>query len=80
MPATHHDAQSLSPALGPVLNQPATLVYGMCFDGSVVRGQGDDGQLLHFSNTQATGHVTQLESHYAQARRMGVTRFRNTIL
>ena len=80
MPTPHLDEQTIRSTSGPVLNQPAALVYGMCFDGSVVRGQGDDGQLLHFSNTRATGHVTQLESHYAQARRMGVTRFRDTIL
>jgi len=80
MLAQNIDSQFFISAQGPVLNQPAVLVYGMCFDGSVVRGQGDDGQLLHFSNTRATGHVTQLESHYAQARRMGVTRFRDTIL
>ena len=23
------------------------MIYGMCFDGSVVRGRGDDGQPLH---------------------------------
>lgn len=33
--------------------------YGMCFDGSVVRGRGDDGRQLHFSNTWATGHKDQ---------------------
>ncbi|OGX81145.1 hypothetical protein [Hymenobacter coccineus] len=56
------------------------MVYGMCFDGSVVRGRGDDGQPLHFSNTRATGHVEHLEFHYARARQMGLTRFRDTVL
>jgi len=56
------------------------MVYGMCFDGSVVRGRGDDGRPLHFSNTRATGHVKYAENHYAQARRMGLTRFRDTVL
>lgn len=54
--------------------------YGLCFDGSVVRGHGDDGRPLHFSNTRATGHVEQLEFHYQRAREMGITRFRDTIL
>ena len=56
------------------------MIYGMCFDGSVVRGWGDDGRPLHFSNTRATGHVEHLEQHYAQARQMGLTRFRDTVL
>lgn len=56
------------------------MIYGMCFDGSVVRGRGDDGRRLHFSNTRATGHVEHLEFHYRQARRMGLTRFRDTVL
>ncbi|MGI4736673.1 MAG: hypothetical protein ACRYG7_15985 [Janthinobacterium lividum] len=54
--------------------------YGMCFDGSVVRGRGDDGRLLHFSNTRATGHVEHAELHYRRARQMGLTRFRDTVL
>lgn len=56
------------------------MIYGMCFDGSVVRGYGDDGRWLHFSNTRATGHVAHLEYHYEQARQMGLTRFRDTVL
>ena len=54
--------------------------YGLCFDGSVVRGYGDEGRPLHFSNTRATGHVEHLEFHYQRAREMGITRFRDTIL
>ena len=54
--------------------------YGMCFDGSVVRGRGDDGRPLHFSNTRATGHVEHAEFHYRRARQIGLTRFRDTIL
>ena len=56
------------------------MIYGMCFDGSVVRGRGDDGRLLHFSNTRATGHVRQMESNYERARQMSLTRFRDTVL
>ena len=56
------------------------MIYGMCFDGSVVRGRGDNGRPLHFSNTRATGHVRQLEVNYARARQMGLTRFRDTVL
>ena len=56
------------------------MTYGMCFDGSVVRGRGDDGRLLHFSNTRATGHVGQMETNYGRARQMGLTRFRDTVL
>lgn len=54
--------------------------YGMCFDGSVVRGRGDDGRWLHFSNTRALGHVEQAELHYRRARQMGLTLFRDTVL
>ena len=54
--------------------------YGLCFDGSVVRGRGDDGRALHFSNTRALGHVEQLELHYRRARELGISRFRDTIL
>jgi hypothetical protein len=54
--------------------------YGMCFDGSVVRGRGDDGRPLHFSNTHATGHTEHAEFHYRRARQMGLTRFRDTVL
>lgn len=56
------------------------MIYGMCFDGSVVRGRGDDGRPLHFSNTRATGHVAQMERNYQRARQMGLTRFRDTVL
>lgn len=56
------------------------MIYGMCFDGSVVRGRGDDGRPLHFTNTRATGHVERLEYDYLRARQMGLTRFRDTIL
>lgn len=56
------------------------MIYGMCFDGSVVRGWGDDGRFMHFSNTQATGHVEQMEYHYARGRQMGLTLFRDTVL
>ena len=56
------------------------MIYGMCFDGSVVRGRGDDGRWLHFSNTHATGHVRQMEYNYGRARQMGLTRFRDTAL
>ena len=56
------------------------MIYGMCFDGSVVRGRGDDGCPLHFSNTRATGHEGQLEYNYKRARQMGLTRFRDTVL
>jgi len=56
------------------------MVYGLCFDGSVVRGRGDDGRPLHFSNTRATGHVAQLALHYRRAREMGITKFRDTVL
>ena len=56
------------------------MIYGMCFDGSVVRGRGDDGRGLHFSNTRATGHVECMERNYARARQMGLTRFRDTVL
>ncbi len=56
------------------------MIYGMCFDGSVVRGRGDDGRFLHFSNTRATGHVERAEYHYERARQMGLTRFRDTVL
>jgi hypothetical protein len=56
------------------------MIYGMCFDGSVVRGRGDDGRPLHFSNTYTAGHVEQLAFHYERARQMGITRFRDTIL
>ena len=56
------------------------MIYGICFDGSVVRGWGDDGRYLHFSNTRATGHVENLELHYRRAREMGLTRFRDTVL
>ena len=52
----------------------------MCFDGSVVRGRGDDGRILHFSNTRATGHVAQPELNYQRARQMGLSRFRDTVL
>ena len=54
--------------------------YGMCFDGSVVRGWGDDGRPLHFSNTRATGHVGRAEFHYQRSRQMGLTLFRDTVL
>jgi hypothetical protein len=70
----------LSAALDPITRRPPSLLYGLCFDGSVVRGYGDDGRPLNFSNTRATGHVAHLEDHYVQARRMGITRFRDTIL
>lgn len=56
------------------------MIYGMCFDGSVVRGRGDDGRPLHFSNTRATDHVARLETDYQRARQMGLTLFRDTIL
>ncbi len=56
------------------------MIYGMCFDGSVVRGRGDDGRWLHFSNTRATGHVGQMEYNYQRARQMGLTLFRDTVL
>jgi hypothetical protein len=56
------------------------MIYGMCFDGSVVRGWGDDGRWLHFSNTRATGHLGQMELNYERARQMGLTRFRDTVL
>ena len=56
------------------------MIYGMCFDGSVVRGRGDDGRWLHFTNTRATGHVENVAFHYARARAMGLTRFRDTVL
>lgn len=56
------------------------MLYGMCFDGSIVRGRGDDGRRLHFSNTRATGHVEHLARHYEQARQMGLTLFRDTVL
>ncbi|MEJ7662710.1 MAG: hypothetical protein WKG07_25680 [Hymenobacter sp.] len=46
----------------------------------MVRGWGDDGHYLHFSNTRATGHVENLELHYRSAREMGLTRFRDTVL
>jgi len=52
----------------------------MCFDGSVVRGRGDDGRALRFSNTRATGHVGRVADDYRRARRLGLTRFRDTIL
>ena len=52
----------------------------MCFDGSVVRGRGDEGRPLYFSNTRATGHVGQMEYNYSRARAMGLTRFRDTVL
>jgi hypothetical protein len=54
--------------------------YGMCFDGSVVRGIGDDGRRLHFSNTWATGHKRQMEDNYRRGRQMGLTLFRDTVL
>ncbi|GAB3898933.1 hypothetical protein [Spirosoma agri] len=54
--------------------------YGMCFDGSVVRGWGDDGRWLHFSNTWATGHKDQMERNYLRGREMGLTFFRDTVL
>ena len=56
------------------------MIYGMCFDGSVVRGCGDEGLLLNFSNTHATGHVRQMETNYSRARQMGLTCFRDTVL
>lgn len=56
------------------------MTNGICFDSSVVRGRGDDGQLLHFSNTRATGYVEHLEFHYARVRQMGLTRFRRILL
>ena len=56
------------------------MLSGMCFDGSVVRGVGDGGLPLHFSDTRATGHVEQLEFHCLRARQMGLTRFRDTVL
>lgn len=56
------------------------MIYGMCFDGSVVRGRGDDGRWLHFSNTRATGHEQQMEDNYRRARQMGLTLFRDTVL
>lgn len=52
----------------------------MCFDGSVVRGRGDDGRWLHFSNTWATGHKSQMEDNYQRGRQMGITLFRDTVL
>jgi hypothetical protein len=52
----------------------------MCFDGSVVRGWGDDGRWLQFSNTWATGHKDQMEVNYRRARQMGITLFRDTVL
>ena len=57
-----------------------TMRYGMCFDGSVVRGRGDDGRQLHFSNTWATGHKDQMEDNYRWGRQMGLTLFRDTVL
>ena len=56
------------------------MIYGMCFDGSVVRGRGDDGRWLHFSNTRATGHEQQMEDNYRRTRQMGLTLFRDTVL
>ena len=56
------------------------MIYGMCFDGSVVRGRGDDGRLLHFSNTHATGHSQQMEFNYSRGRQMGISLFRDTVL
>lgn len=80
MPVPASVALPLSTTRGPAPSRPSSLRYGCCFDGSVVRGRGDDGRPLHFSNTQATGHVTNLERHYEQVRQMGLTRFRDTIL
>ena len=75
-------AATAGPAALPAPATPPlpTLVYGGCFDGSVVRGRGDDGRPLHFSNTRATGHVARLEVDYQRARQLGLTRFRDTIL
>lgn len=56
------------------------MIYGMCFDGSVVRGYGGAGRWLSFSNTRATGHVGQMELNYLRAREMGLTRLRDAVL
>jgi hypothetical protein len=57
-----------------------SLHYGLCFDGSAIRGVGTAGQPLDFCNTLANDHYTRAREDYALARSAGITRFRDSAL